>query len=175
VKGIKANREVNVGNRSTDGSLLKILDKAKTDKEEIEDYRLSSQLTVRNKYLSDNSSEGFYLYTWELSDTPTEPVDVYMKVEFNHAGYGRNIPMMAPYHDTIPGFKTNEDIIRDWKDGGGYGVKKYTRYSYIHLKAKYDNITRRHIYYLDPDTYGINRYDGNVININLYEARINFS
>lgn len=176
VKGIKVEREVNTGTRYSDGSLMNILDVSRMNKEEIEDYRLSSQITVKNKYLSDNSSEGFYIYTWELSDTPTLPTDVYMKVEFNHAGYGRNIPMMAPYKDNGSGFKTNNDIIDDWTTGGGYGIKKYTRYSYIHLKAKYDIKTKRHIYYLDPDTYGINPMaDGNVININLYEARINFS
>lgn len=178
VKGIKAEREVNTGSQYINGSLMNILDVSSMNKEVIEDYRLSSQITTKNKYLSDNSSEGFYLYTWELSDIPSIPTDIYMKVEFNHAGYGRNIPMMAPYRDTLnnKGFKTNEEIIGDWSNGGGYGIKKYTRYSYIHLKAKYDINTKRHIYYLDPDTYGVNQaVDGNVININLYEARINFS
>lgn len=176
VKGIKAEREVNTGSQYVNGSLMNILDVSSMNKEDIEDYRLSSQITTKNKYLSDNSSEGFYLYTWELSDIPSIPTDVYMKVEFNHAGYGRNIPMMAPYWDDGSGFKTNEEIIGDWSNGGGYGIKKYTRYSYIHLKAKYDINTKRHIYYLDPDTYGVNQaVDGNVININLYEARINFS
>ena len=178
VKGIKAEREVNTGSQYVNGSLMNILDVPSMDKEDIEDYRLSSQITTKNKYLSDNSSEGFYLYTWELSDIPSIPTDIYMKVEFNHAGYGRNIPMMAPYRDSLnnKGFKTNEEIIDDWLSGGGYGIKKYTRYSYIHLKAKYDINTKRHIYYLDPETYGVNpSVDGNVININLYEARINFS
>ena len=176
VKGIKAEREVNTGSQYVNGSLMNILDVSSMNKEDIEDYRLSSQITTKNKYLSDNSSEGFYLYTWELSDIPSIPTDVYMKVEFNHAGYGRNIPMMAPYWDDGSGFKTNEEIIGDWSSGGGYGIKKYTRYSYIHLKAKYDINTKRHIYYLDPDTYGVNQaVDGNVININLYEARINFN
>ena len=34
---------------------------------------------------------------------------------------------------------------------------------------------KRYIYYLDPATYGVNpKIDGNIININLYEARISF-
>jgi hypothetical protein len=116
------------------------------------------------------------LYTWELNDIPTVPADVYMKVEFNHAGYGRNIPMMAPYWDDGRGFKTNADIVGDWKSPNtGYGIKKYTRYSYIHLKVKYDTNTKRHIYYLDPETYGTKyNWDKSVLNINLYEARISF-
>lgn len=177
VKGIKVNREVNTGTRYTENSLMNILGVSSMTREDIENYRLSSQLVTQNKYLSNNSSEGFYLYTWDLSDTPSVPTDIYLKVEFNHAGYGRNIPMMAPYKDDNSGFKTNNDIINDWApNASGYGIKKYTRYSYIHLKAKYDENTKRRVYYLDPDTYGITpAVDGNVININLYEARINFS
>ena len=176
VKGIKVDREVNTAIHPD--SLVEIIGKKKLGIEDIEEYRLSSQISVKNRFTSDNSSEGFYLYTWELDDNPTEPVDVYMKVEFNHAGYGRNIPMMAPYEDNPinKGFKTNEDIVRDWTaPNNGYGIKKYTRYSYIHLKAKYDTNTKRHIYYIDPDTYGTNyNRDKNILNINLYEARISF-
>lgn len=170
VKGIKTDREVSVND------LTKILKWSGMTTEEIEDYRLSSQITVKNKYLSDNSSEGFYLYKWEGEDEDTIPNDVYMKIEFNHAGYGRNVPMMAPYKDgQVKGFKTNNEIIDDWSNTSTqYGIKRYTRYSYIHLKTKYDTNTNRRIYYLDPDTYGVNK-DGNIININLYEARIAFN
>ncbi len=180
IKGIKVDREVNTGNKSMVGSLMNILNVSKMTTEEIEDYRLSSQISVKNKYNTTASSEGFYLYTWENDGDVTQPMDIYMKAEFNHAGYGRNIPMMAPYKydkddPSVKGFKTNYDIIDDW-NGDGYGIKKYQRYSYIHLKAEYDNTMKRYIYYLDPDTYGTNpKVDGNIININLYEARINFT
>lgn len=169
VKGVKVDREVSLDD------LKSLLNTSTLVKDEIEDYRLSSQLTVKNKFTSDNSSEGFYLYMWENVEDRTIPTDVYMKVEFNHAGYGRNIPMMAPYKDgNERGFKTNIDIINDWSSPETqYGIKKYMRYSYIHLKAKYDTNTKRHIYYLDPETYGAG-VDGNTININLYEARIAF-
>jgi hypothetical protein len=174
VKGIKVDREVNTGARNMNGSLMNILNVSSVTTEEIEDYRLSSQISVKNKYNSTASSEGFYLYTWESDGDVTIPMDIYMKAEFNHAGYGRTIPMMAPYKDVTPGFKTNYDIIDDWNNGG-YGIKKYQRYSYIHLKAEYDNTMKRYIYYLDPTTYGNTpKIDGNIININLYEARINF-
>ena len=176
VKGIKVNREVNTGTLHEEGSLSNILSNTSLTTEDIEDYRLSSQISVKGKYTSKVSSEGFYLYMWDGRDDPTEPLDIYMKVEFNHAGFGRNIPMMAPYKDSSnnKGFKTNYDIINDW-DNGGYGIMRYTRYSYIHLKARYDNVLKRYIYYLDPDTYGTApSCDGNIININLYEARITF-
>lgn len=170
VKGIKVNREVSVND------LARIIGTSNLTTEEIEEYRLSSQLSVMNKFVSNNSSEGFYLYMWDNTENKTAPMDLYLKVEFNHAGYGRTIPMMAPYRDssTNRGFKTNNEIINDWTlPNTGYGIVKYNRYSYIHLKSKYDINTNRRIYYLDPDTYGIAK-DGNIININLYEARITF-
>ena len=176
VKGIKVDREVNT--LIPPDSLTAVLSTGSLKPEDIEEYRLSTQISVKNRFTSNNSSEGFYLYTWELNDIPTMPTDVYMKVEFNHAGYGRNIPMMAPYRDNPnnAGFKTNDEIVADWTaPNTGYGIKKYTRYSYIHLKVKYDVNTKRHIYYLDPYTYGTKYdWDKSILNINLYEARIAF-
>lgn len=174
VKGIKVDREVNT--LMPPDSLTALLGAKSLKPEEIEESRLSSQISVKNRFTSNNSSEGFYLYTWELNDIPTIPTDVYLKVEFNHAGYGRNIPMMAPYWDDGRGFKTNTEIVGDWTSPNtGYGIKRYTRYSYIHLKTKYDVNTKRHIYYLDPDTYGTKYdWDKSILNINLYEARITF-
>lgn len=164
-----------------------------------EKTRLSSQFVVRSKNTSKASSEGFYLYIWKDNSTPL-PQDLYMKVEFNHAGYGRTIPFMMPYWDSKKwngkiGIKTFDEILEDWKDikdeeldqngriswmyntDGHYGIRQYTKFSYIHLKYKYDKETDKHIYYLDPDTYGNITYptgdDGNkYIEINLYEAKV---
>ena len=166
------------------------------------------------------------------------PQDLYMKVEFNHAGYGRTIPFMMPYWDKQKwnneksGIKTFDEILNDWKSkkytyknkdkpndlktedeylqlteeqrknylllevfkwkvdntetDGHYGMKQYMKFSYIHLKYKYDKDNDKHIYYLDPETYckiepekekcNIDfpkGKDGNKeIVINLYEAKV---
>jgi hypothetical protein len=143
--------------------------------EKIEEYRLSSQISVSDKYSSHFSSEGFYLYLF--ADNKTEiPSNLYMKIEFNHAGYGRTIPMMMPYFikqvdgENI-GFKSNNDIYNDWKKDG-YGIRRYNEYSYLKLKYLYDKNTNRYIYYIDPETYG--EINGQILNINLYEARVKF-
>lgn len=143
--------------------------------EKIEEYRLSSQMSVSDKYSSHFSSEGFYLYLF--ADNKTEiPSNLYMKIEFNHAGYGRTIPMMMPYFikqvdgENI-GFKSNNDIRNDWKKDG-YGVRRYNEYSYLKLKYLYDKNSNRYIYYIDPETYG--EINGQILNINLYEARVKF-
>ena len=193
-----------------------------------EEYRLSSQFVVKNKNTSTASSEGFYLYLWKDNESVL-PQDLYMKVEFNHAGYGRTMPFMMPYWDKQKwdnkksGIKTFNEILNDWKSDkytyynkynekdlktedeylqlteeqrknylllevfkwkvdntetdGHYGMKQYMKFSYIHLKYKYDKDNDKHIYYLDPETYGDINFptgkDGNKeIVINLYEAKV---
>ena len=56
---------------------------------------VTCQLTVNDEYDMTKSGEGFNLYLFR-QDAPIEnrPLDIYMKVEFNHAGYGRTVPMI---------------------------------------------------------------------------------
>ena len=137
----------------------------------IEEYRLSSQFVVKDKYSSLASSEGFYLYLWKDNDLGITPSDIYLKVEFNHAGYGRTIPFMMPFKDN-GGIKTFSEIVNDW-NGDGYGIRKYIKYSYIHFKYCYDKVNERHVYYLDPEQYGsVTLEKDNVLNINLWEAKV---
>ena len=136
----------------------------------IESLRLSSQFVVKDKYLSDSSSEGFYLYLWKSMET-TEPSDIYMKVEFNHAGYGRTIPFMMPFNDG--GIKSFENIVDDWQGANsGYDIRQYNDYSYIRLKHYYDNTTKGHYYYVDNGTYGDSIGEDGIITLNLYEAKV---
>ena len=123
LKGLRVNRE-------PDNVL--ILNK---DEDEIEEHRLSTQLVITDKYNSTASSEGFYLYLWkDILNNFTEEerkngINLFMKVEFNHAGYGRKVPFMMPYWDNQKwngetrnwvkytekeGIKTFKEIIADW-------------------------------------------------------------
>ena len=155
--------------------------------EELEEHRLSSQITVMDTYSSKASSEGMNIYMWADNDTGNLPKDIYMKFEFNHAGYGRTIPFMIPFKDPMKGegygIKTFEEIVADWRSGNGYGIRKYLKYSYLHLKCRYDKEKEKRVYYLDPDTYGPFAMYGqqgnnddtpNELEINLYEAKVTF-
>lgn len=173
--GIRVDREYN-------GSYL--------SNESFEDYRLSSQIKVSDKYNSDASSEGFYLYLYKdlFKNIDDEELTVYMKVEFNHAGYGRTIPFMMPYWDRKKwkgypektGIKTFQEIINDWNKeddtDGEYSAIQYKKFSYIRFKIKYDKSAQKYIYYLDDDTYGNdileNIENDNVLLLNLYEAKM---
>lgn len=163
--------------------------KDETTLDQVEELRLSCQFTVQDKFQSDASSDGFYLYLWKDNESGVMPSDIYMKVEFNHAGYGRTIPFMMPFWDPYKyekatdkplkerGIKTFKEILNDWsstKDendiwrnegnitDGQYGARQYMKYSYIHFKYKYDKIHKQHIYYLDDEFYGTNPEDGGV-------------
>lgn len=155
--------------------------------ENVEERRLSSQFVVKGRDTSDSSSEGFYLYLWKDNDSGVVPSNIYMKVEFNHAGYGRTIPFMMPYWDRKTtskcGIKTSQDILKDWNGESKdvynndrdtrYTVQDYIKYSYIKLKYRYDKENERHIYYLDDTVYGESAYfKDNTITFNLYEAKI---
>lgn len=147
-----------------------------------EDLRISSQFTISDKYQSSNSSEGFYLYLWKDNDNGVIPTDIYLKVEFNHAGYGRSIPMMMPFvdpkkHNGNNGIKSFQDILNDFNNNGvdkPYGIRQYMKYSYIHLKYQYDKAKQCNVYYLDDEQYGNygNSVKDNCLILNLYEAKI---
>ena len=149
--------------------------------DDLERLRLSSQFVVTDKFSSKRSSEGFYFYTYKSNSNGVYPSEIYMRVDFNHAGYGRTIPFMMPYvteneskdskeddrYHQKKKIKTLEDIAYDWSevdldnnfsvkddDKIGYGSVKYIRYAYIKWKYRYDKDTQKHIYYLDPDIYG---------------------
>lgn len=156
-----------------------------SDYEDFEDMRLSTQFVVTDRFSSKSSSEGFYIYLYK--DYSSElPQDLYMRVEFNHAGYGRKVPFFLPHRiptvDQTYGIKSYEDILSDWNGSdSGYGFDLYNAYSYIHLKYKYDFRSKKHVYYIDPDYYGqgvmydpnnANPYDYNDIIINLYEPKV---
>ena len=142
----------------------------------IEEKRLSSQFVVKDKNTSKSSSEGFYLYLWKEDETPI-PQDIYMKVEFNHAEFGRTIPFMMPYSENSDGeksIKSFQDIVDDFTNPEqAYTMSDYLKYSYIHLKYAYDVGNQKHRYFIDPQTYGtqVVSQDNELI-INLYEAKI---
>lgn len=151
--------------------------------EEIEEYRLSSQIIVTDR-LSSSSSEGFYLYLWADKDKGNLPSDIYMRIEFNHAGYGRIIPFTMPYLSNGGESKiyTFQEMYEAWcptdpSQPVGWGVTKNEKFSYIHFKYAYDSQNKQYVYYLDNDTYGTYAYNDNTpdeLELNLYESKINW-
>jgi 5-bromo-4-chloroindolyl phosphate hydrolysis protein len=138
--------------------------------------RLACNFTVRNKYDSRRSSEGFYLYLFPNEVEENTERTIYMKVEFNHAGYGKMVPMMlprsngdngAPLQSNSPEFPLSFLLI----DGDGKMDNNFSRYSecvMIPIKIKYDEYLNSYIYYFP----WFNRNDEEKITINLWEPRM---
>lgn len=156
---------------------LDTFDKNRTD----ESLRLSASFNIRDKFNASYSSEGFYLYLFpsEISKENTSRT-IYMKVEFNHAGYGKTIPMMLPRKDDsnegfgniidssdtkFPKNFLTKDIINNSIDTD---FEKYQNYTMIPLQIFYDKTLNEYVY-----TFPFNANKGDEIILNLFEPRIN--
>ena len=137
------------------------------------DYlRMSSTITLKDKYNDDASSDGFYIYLFK-EDAPSErPIDLYLKAEFNNAKYGKTINLMLPIGDDgVPirfgdtGTTEGETVVGGFprhfiiESGSGDNVKTnfnfqaYYDSMYINVKCKYDKTLKKYVYYFpwDPE------------------------
>lgn len=76
---------------------------------------VTSQLMVNDEYDMTRSGEGFNLYLFR-QDAPIEndPQDIYMKIEFNHAGIGRTVPLIYwPKEGNSPKKLTIENYLKN--------------------------------------------------------------
>lgn len=138
---------------------------------------LTVSFTVNDRYNKNKSSEGFYLYLFP--DGIESSVDnngnltyskrtIYMKAEFNHAGYGKTIPLFYP--------TTNSNSILSLTDSNfpkslineNGDLSELYRQLYIPVTITYDPNIMDYIYY-----FNIENYNNNVITLNLYEPKVN--
>ena len=134
---------------------------------ENEDERLGVTVSVKDKYNTQKSSEGFYLYLFNSEVTKENPTkNIYMKVEFNHAGYGRVLPFIKPNVE---------------KRGDGLVIKSvpfsdYFKRLYIKLGVQYVPYGEHHyVYFVDDDNSNLfmSIDDANKkITFNLFEVLI---
>ena len=158
-----------------------------------EPHRISSRLTIKNKYQTDTSSEGFYHYIFREYSEDLHPKPIYMKIEYNHAGIGKTIPMLVPMKwEDEPTTATESDFankkmfpvtaltlsddndIKDLKKG----IPLSYLYSqlYIPFYAVYDFINKQYVYviderYLTEDNKDILHKKG-ILNIDLFEMKV---
>ena len=142
--------------------------------------RLSCKFIIDNKYATDTSSEGFYLYIFREYSENLHPKPIYMKIEFNHAGVGRTIPFIVPMHwssgstdssnEMFPERKLtlHEDDIDELK--GGYPLSFVYAQTYIPLYAVYDFKNKEYAYVFD-DRYVTIDEDNKLI-LNLFELKV---
>lgn len=123
------------------------------------DIRIDSQITIHDEFDMTKSSEGFNAYFFaddcEIKDKDKEYRTIYMKVEFNHAGYGKTVPLMV--------WPSN---VSD----GGVTIEEYFKNVYIPVKICH--IDNKYYYYFDSSEYVICDEENKSITFNLFEPKI---
>ena len=158
-----------------------------------DEHRISSRLVVDNKYVTDTSSEGFYIYIFREYAEKLHPKPIYMKIEFNHAGIGKTIPFLIPMHwsgnttdsggtaynkmypehalnftSTSVNSITGIDDLEELKQG--IPLSYVYAQTYIPLYAVYD-FDRKEYGYVFDDRY-VKQDENGVLNLNLFEMKI---
>ena len=154
------------------------------------DLRLCASFSVKDKNDMLHCSDGFYVYMFPSVLEGTLPTDMYLKVEFNHAKYGRTIPF------TLPSYKDGNKILPlNPSKASIVGSNKYyfpvhymnyndvtEQYSevdyqralndmYIKVKVKYDDSKNRYVWFL-PRPKQTFEETGQIV-FNLFEPRLN--
>lgn len=121
------------------------------------EHRVDSKIVITNEYDKTQSAEGFNIYLFEDDknlNLENSEKTIYMKVEFNHAGNGKTIPMIM------------------WpKSGALYEkltVDNFIDSLYIPVKLVY--INGKYVYYI-PSAY--KNENGN-ISLVLFEPKLDF-
>ena len=147
--------------KDIDGNPLEAFDITRADR----NLRLTAKFATYGVGDSLKPSEGFYQYFYpdEVADENSE-TDIYMKVEFNHAGYGLTKGLMLPLKDNEV-LKTNSqdfpiNIPAD-------DLTTYNQLMMIPVKLGYDKTTQEY-YYRFP--WYTSTENGDII-INLWEPR----
>ena len=139
-----------------------------------ESNRLSSRFVITNKYDTDTSSEGFYIYMFKEYSENLHPREIFMKVEFNHAGIGTTIPFIKPMSWTEDNssktwFPNKELSVGSAEMMKGVELEKKNAQDYIPLYAVYDFKNKEYVYVFDKRYVTVN--DG-VASINLFELKL---
>ena len=145
-----------------------------------DESRLSSRFVVNDKYNTDTSSEGYYLYIFKDYSKKLHEETIYMKVDFNHAGIGKTVSFMLPrkigagdtdgsnaellYLDKANDLKTLKN---------GFRLTDIYKQTHIPIKIKFDDKTNKYVYYL-PDNLRENGHlnvDNEIMEFNLFEVK----
>ena len=144
--------------------------------------RISSRFRITNKYNTDTSSEGFYLYMFREYSENLRPKPIYMKIEFNHAGIGKTIPFIVPMKWAGKTTSNNEVYpvsaltlsgadLTELKEG--YPLSYVYAQTYIPLYAVYDYKNKQYAYVFDDRYIDRDVLDKeNRIRLNLFEIKI---
>lgn len=130
---------------------------------------LSVSFSTYDRYNRNKSSEGFYLYLFpDLIGKK-----IYMKAEFNHAGYGKTIPLICPINNSKKMYAKPFGVSQQnfptsflTEDGGDFNKL----YENIFIPIIID---KNGFYYFEQAVDDLYDENSRKVTINLYEPRIN--
>ena len=117
---------------------------------------LTAEMLVTSENEHSSSAEGFNIYLFS-DDSPRvgEERTIYMKAEFNHAGYGRKFPMIL------------------WPNNNGKPIpltrENFYEHLYIPVVVSYDENNKKYFYYIKGAK---NDTENNVIKLALFEPKV---
>lgn len=157
--------------------------------EKYDSLRLSSMVTLKDKYNDDASSDGFYIYLFKQDAPLEQPINLYLKAEFNNAKYGKTVNLMLPVResDGVPIRFGDDDFPHDFikePDGSStnnFDFDAYYNSLYINVKCKFDKDLKKYVYYFpwDPRNQDGNSYrvsndtENHKITLNFFEPKLN--
>ena len=145
--------------------------------EMVRNSRIGSDVVVKNKYNSDISSEGYYLYMFKEYANGLRKRRIYLRIDFNHAGIGKSIPMALLRkridEDGVgtPLYIFKQDDLKELKNG--IQMKDMYKQLHIPIDVVYDTATNKYVYML-PEQLRENGelgVDDNIMEFNLFEIK----
>lgn len=131
------------------------------------DKRLGIDFECASKYNTEVSSDGFYFYAHKTIVDGSTPTPLYMKVEFNHAKYGKTIGMTMPVNEKYEPLTMDDNTFpMAYNTNSGVNLKQALRDHYIKVYAKYCPSKNMYIWFLPR-----NGVKENVV-FNLYEPKL---
>ena len=152
--------------------------------------KLTATFTCTTKNDDSACSDGFYLYLFNTIVNTGKCTQLYMKVEFNNAKYGKTVVLTNPRIKEGVGNVVNNQILLDsnsfpedyevirGSNGNSYvDVNKLYSDLYIPIFVRYNNKLNRYEWYIasnEQSTIVRNRASNpDIVDIYLFEPRIN--
>jgi hypothetical protein len=141
-------------------------------------FRISSRMEVYDRHTAIGSSEGFYFYMFREYANNLRPLRIYLRIDFNHAGIGKTIPLIIPRKNITDDNEVGEPLyIHNNKDletlKEGFKLKDIYKQLFIPIDAIFDEKTNRYVYYL-PNELRENtslKVDDDIMEFNLFEVK----
>lgn len=141
------------------------------------DLRLDMLFGLRDKYMAEGSSEGFYCYFFPGIVNGTAERTLYMRITYNNAKNGETVPFVMPVRikDGISQavFPEDREFPFNYARMSGATIyvdmERYSADTYIEVGVRYDSNLRQYIWYPKNPL----RADDGIVKMILFEPRLN--